>query len=65
VVTKDDDHTFVVRDATGGDTRVIIAPEASIKTNGGWFSGGDRIAASQIVRGLYLEARAVAITLAI
>lgn len=56
VVTKDDDHTFVVRDATGGDTRVIIAPEASIKTNGGWFSGGDRIAASQIVRGLYLEA---------
>lgn len=56
VVTKDDDSTFVVRDATGVDTKVIITPEASIKTKGGWFSGGDRIAASQIVRGLYLEA---------
>ena len=56
VVTKDDDSTFVVRDATGVDTRVIISPEASIKTKGGWFSGGDRIAANQIVRGLYLEA---------
>lgn len=55
VVTKDDDTTFVVRDTTGADTRVIITPEASVKTKGGLFSGGDRIAASQIVRGLYLE----------
>jgi outer membrane protein OmpA-like peptidoglycan-associated protein len=55
VVTKDDDTTFVVRDTTGADTRVIITPEASVKTKGGFFSGGDRIAASQIVRGLYLE----------
>ena len=55
VVTKDDDNTFVVRDTTGVDTKVIITPEASIKTKGGLFSGGDRIAANQIVRGLYLE----------
>ena len=55
VVSKDDDSTFVVRDVTGADTRVVVTPEASIKTKGGWFSGGDRIASNQIVRGLYLE----------
>lgn len=56
VVSKDDDQTFIVRDITGNDTRVVIAPEASVKTNGGFFGGGDRIASSQIVRGLYLKA---------
>jgi outer membrane protein OmpA-like peptidoglycan-associated protein len=56
VVSKDDDQTFIIRDSTGNDTRVVIAPEASIKTKGGLFGGGDRIASSQIVRGLYLTA---------
>jgi len=56
VVSKDDDSTFVIRDATGVDTRVIVSPGSSIKTKGGWFGGGDRIASNQIVRGLYLEA---------
>jgi len=55
VVARDDDQSFVVRDTTGVDTRVILSPEASIKTKGGFFGGGDRIASSQIVRGLYLE----------
>ena len=55
VVAKDDDSTFIVRDTTGVDTRVVIAPGASIKTKGGFFGGGDRIASNQIVRGLYLE----------
>ncbi len=55
VVAKDDDSTFVVRDATGVDTRVVVAPTASVKTKGGWFGGGDRVATSQIVRGLNLE----------
>jgi outer membrane protein OmpA-like peptidoglycan-associated protein len=55
VVSKDDDSTFVVRDTTGVDTRVVVSPEASIKTKGGLFGGGDRIASNQIVRGLYLE----------
>jgi len=54
VVSKDDNGTFVVRDTTGNDTRVVIGPEASIKTKGGLFSSGDRIAANQIVRGLYM-----------
>jgi outer membrane protein OmpA-like peptidoglycan-associated protein len=55
VVAKDDDSTFIVRDATGVDTRVVIAPNASIKTDGGFFGGGDRYPATSIVRGLYLE----------
>src|SRR5687768_1959271 len=55
VVEKDDDNSFIVRDTTGVDTRVVISPEASIKTKGGFFGGGDRIASNQIVRGLYLE----------
>ena len=55
VVAKDDDNSFVVRDTTGVDTRVVISPEASIKSKGGFFGGGDRIASNQIVRGLYLE----------
>jgi outer membrane protein OmpA-like peptidoglycan-associated protein len=56
VVSKDDDNTFIVRDSTGNDTKIFIAPEASVKTKGGFFGGGDRIASSQIVRGLYLTA---------
>jgi outer membrane protein OmpA-like peptidoglycan-associated protein len=55
VVSMDDDSTFVVRDTTGVDTRVVLSPESSIKTKGGFFGGGDKIASSQIVRGLYLE----------
>src|SRR5436309_2867018 len=54
VVAKDNDQTFVLRDTTGNDTRVVIAPEASVKTKGGLFGGGDRIASNQIVRGLYM-----------
>jgi outer membrane protein OmpA-like peptidoglycan-associated protein len=55
VVAKDDDQSFVLRDTTGVDTRVIISPESSIKTKGGFFGGGDRVASTQIVRGLYME----------
>jgi len=54
VVAKDDDQTFVIRDTTGNDTRVVISPQASVKTKGGFFGGGDRIASNQIVRGLYM-----------
>ena len=38
VVSKDDDSTFVIRDATGADTRVIVAPGSSIKTKSGWLA---------------------------
>lgn len=56
IVARDDDNSFIMRDTTGVDTRVVITPESSIKTKGGWFGGGDRIASTQLVRGLYLEA---------
>ncbi|HXF42459.1 MAG TPA: OmpA family protein, partial [Pyrinomonadaceae bacterium] len=55
VVSKDDDSTFVIRDTTGVDTKVVVVPETSIKTKGGFFGGGDKVASSQIVRGLYME----------
>ena len=55
VVSQDDPSTFVVRDATGVDTRVVLSPEASIKSNGGFFSSGDRFASGAIVRGLTLS----------
>jgi len=55
VVVAKDDSSFVVRDNTGIDTKVVIAPNTSIKTKGGFFGGGDRIAANQIVRGLNLQ----------
>lgn len=56
VITAQDDNSVIVKDSVGVETRVIIAPEASIKTKGGFFGGGDRVAANQLVRGLYLEA---------
>lgn len=56
VITAQDDTSVLVKDSTGVETRVLIAPEASIKTKGGFFGGGDRVAANQLVRGLYLEA---------
>lgn len=54
VVAKENDSTFVVRDAVGVDTRVVVAPEASIKNNA--LFGGDRYPVNSIVRGLNLEA---------
>jgi len=55
VVVSKDDTSFVVRDTTGVDTRIAVAPNTSIKTKGGFFGGGDKIQTNQIVRGLNLE----------
>jgi len=55
VVVAKDDTSFVVRDGVGVDTRVSLASGTSVKTKGGFFGGGDKIAPSQIVRGLSLE----------
>jgi outer membrane protein OmpA-like peptidoglycan-associated protein len=55
VVVSKDDTSFIVRDTTGVDTRVMYASNTSIKTKGGLFGGGDKVAGSQIVRGLSLE----------
>lgn len=56
VITAQDDSSVIVKDSVGVETRVILTPEASIKTKGGFFGGGDRVASNQLVRGLYLEA---------
>lgn len=55
VVVAKDDTSFVLRDGTGVDTKVIISPNTSIKTKGGFFGGGNKIASVQIVRGLNME----------
>lgn len=55
VIVAQDDSSFTVRDAVGVDTRVVISTNTSIKTKGGFFGGGDKIASSQLVRGLNLQ----------
>ena len=54
VVVAKDDTSFVVRDTTGVDTKVMIAPNASIKSNSFWGSG-DKFPVASIVRGLNIE----------
>ncbi len=54
VVAADSNTSFVVRDAVGVDTRVEVAPNASIRTNSFWGSG-DRYPTTAIIRGLNLE----------
>jgi outer membrane protein OmpA-like peptidoglycan-associated protein len=55
VVAKDDANTFVIRDTTGVDTRVVVSPGVSVKSNGGFFGGGTRYTETAIVRGLNLQ----------
>ncbi len=59
VVAQDDANTFVVRDSVGVDTKVVVNPNASVKTNGGLFGGGDKYPSSSIVRGLNLTVEGV------
>lgn len=54
VVAKDND-SFVVRDAGGVDTRVVLASNSSVKTKGGFFGGSKTTPINSIVRGLNLE----------
>ncbi len=54
VVAKDND-SFVVRDAVGVDTKVVLASNSSIKTKGGIFGGSKAVPMNSIVRGLNLE----------
>ncbi len=56
VIVAQDDSSVIVRDSVGVETRVLIAPATSIKTKGGFFGGGDKVATTQLVRGLSLEA---------
>jgi outer membrane protein OmpA-like peptidoglycan-associated protein len=55
VIVSQDADKIVVRDATGVDTSIMFGTSTSIKTKGGFFGGGDKVASSQLVRGLSLE----------
>lgn len=55
VVVAKDDNSFTVRDTVGVDTNVVLSPDTSVKTKGGFFGGGDTVATNGIVRGLNLE----------
>lgn len=57
VVSKDDNGTFVIKDSVGMDTKIVVLPNASIKSNG--FFGGDKYALSAIVRGLNMEVEGI------
>lgn len=55
IVAKEAENTFVVRDQVGVDTRVVVEPTASIKSNGGFLRSGDRFPMTSLVRGLNME----------
>jgi outer membrane protein OmpA-like peptidoglycan-associated protein len=56
VIVAQDADSIVIQDNVGVETRVQLTPNADIKTNGGFFGGGTRVAYNQLVRGLYLKA---------
>jgi len=55
VVAKENDNTYILRDATGNDTRIVIAPNASVRSNGGFLKSGDKYTPTTIVRGLNMQ----------
>jgi outer membrane protein OmpA-like peptidoglycan-associated protein len=55
VVAKESDSTFIIRDATGNDTRVVVEPNASVRSNGGFLKSGDKYSSTAIVRGLNMQ----------
>lgn len=57
IVAKDDSNTFVVADGVGMDTRIVVAPNASIKNKSFW--GGDKYPVTSLVRGLRMEVEGV------
>ncbi|MBA2377999.1 MAG: OmpA family protein [Blastocatellia bacterium] len=54
VVAKEDDSTLIVRDSVGVDTRVVIAPNASVRANA-FIGSGDRFPVQSLVRGLNVQ----------
>jgi outer membrane protein OmpA-like peptidoglycan-associated protein len=54
VVSRSGD-SFVVQDAGGAQTTVLLSAGASIKTKGGFLSGGTKYAGETITRGLNVE----------
>ena len=57
IVSKDDQSTFIVRDSVGVDTKITVAPNASIKNNSTF--GGDRYPVTSLVRGLNVSVEGI------
>ncbi len=57
IVSKDVNNTFVIHDSLGIDTKIIVAPNASIKSNGFW--GGDSFPVTALIRSLIIEVEGV------
>jgi len=55
IVVSKDDTSFIIRDTTGVDTKVVVTGSTSVKTKGGFFGGGKTTPMNAIVRGLNLE----------
>lgn len=55
VVVGRDADTFTVRDRNRTDYQVLITDRTSIKTYGGFFSGGKKYPVTDILRGLIVE----------
>ena len=53
VVVETDNNSFIVRDAVGVDTRVLLMPNTQIREKGFW--GGSKAPNTVIIRGLNLE----------
>jgi outer membrane protein OmpA-like peptidoglycan-associated protein len=55
VVVSRDANSFVLQDVNGAQTTVVLNDRTSVKTKGGFLSGGKTYAAGTITRGLTLE----------
>jgi len=57
IASKENDTTYVIRDTVGVDTKIVVMPNASVKSNG--FLGGDKYPVTALVRGLNMEIEGV------
>src|SRR5437763_15577917 len=55
VVTARNADTFTVQDYTGATTNVLLTDKTSVKSKGGFLSGGTNYAVTNILRGLNIE----------
>ena len=55
VVVAKDANSFIIRDVTGVETKVVLTSSTSIKTKGGFFGGSKATPLEAIVRGLNME----------
>lgn len=55
VVVAKDANSFIIRDVTGVETKVVLTSSTTIKTKGGFFGGSKTTPLEAIVRGLNME----------